>query len=179
MKKIAMFLIGVSMSFMATAQTHVDTTAKPCDRCPKITPAKSADKKFMHGRTIYVYGGVSAMIPPTDYGYSFEAGVWGTTKLTSFALTADIMKSTQNWFGIKAYLTAYQNSNSAYYLYAAPKVDNMLQHGLLEIGFNPCYNINKHMLMSVSLCDQIYNDNNKFDKSIWHPGISVGLLLFR
>jgi len=181
MKKLALFLIGTAMSLLSYGQTmekdyykHVSgDTAKPCVKC------STKSTSFMSGRTIYVYGGVSAMMPPTDYGYSFEAGIWGTTKLTSFAVTADIMKSTQNWFGVKAYLTAYQNSNAAYYLYAAPKVDNALTHGLLEIGFNPCYTMNKHMLMSVTICDQIFNDNNKFDKSIWHPGISVGIVLLK
>ena len=81
------------------------------------------------------------------------------------------------WLGVKVYGTIYQTKSSSYMIYIAPKTN--ITNGLVEIGFNPNYEINKHMLMSVSLSDQIYNDGNKFDKSIWHPGISIGLVIYR
>lgn len=173
MKKITILLAGLAMSVLSMAQDSI-----------------KVKNGIMHGRTIYAYGGGSATMPTTTYGYSLEAGLWGTSKPTSFAVTTDLMKTLPNtsslttWVGVKAYLTVLEYKTSWYYVYAAPKVsiiskDNKMSQGLLEIGFNPCYSINNHMLMSVTLCDQIINVNNKFDKSIWNPGFSVGLLFYK
>jgi hypothetical protein len=196
MKKLAMLLLGVSMSFMSTAQTMeksyynnvsgADTGKLPIKKSHSIT----------NGKTPYIYAGVGASMPTYSYGYSFEAGMWGIESLTSFGLVADIgyggskYSSSSNydsisisnkmthWLGIKWYQTFYQTKTSCYMAYLSPKIsleknENGNYSGLMEIGINPNYTINKHMLMSVSLYNQI------FKLKQFNPGISVGLVIYR
>jgi hypothetical protein len=197
MKKIAMLLLGVSLAYMSPAQTmekdyynHLRGDSSRCEPCKH--------KRFMDGRAIFVSGSLSTFTPgyaPTTYGSSFEAGIWGTTKSFSYSVVGDFMntidkidsnvlKHRTTYLGIKGYYTFYSTSTTSYMVYLAPKLcvqgnPNEKGNGLLEVGLNPNYSINKYMLLSLSLCDQIYNDDNKFDKSIWHPGISIGVVIYR
>ena len=180
MKKVALVLLGLAMSCMTYAQDFV------------MAPVKQG---FMSGRTIYLSGTWDCGLPPTNLGYSVEGGVWGTTKVTSFGIDVDFMKTIPSnkksdtlvqkstWFGPKGYLELFHTSSSQYYIYLSPKVDVKLQHTLLEVGFNPCYEINRHMLATISLSDQIWEDKsikgNNFNQSIWHPGFSIGLLIYK
>jgi hypothetical protein len=199
MKKIAMLLFGMSMAFMSPAQTMEKSYYNYVSGADTIKVPVKKSRNVTNGKTPYIYAGVGASMPPYSYGYSFEAGLWGIESPISFGLTADIGYSGSksnpstskdtilvdrkmtHWIGFKVYGTVYQNKSSCYMVYIAPKTDvtHKLTYNLVEIGINPNYTINKHMLMSISLSDQIYNDGNKFDKSIWHPGIGVGLVIYK
>jgi len=173
MKKVALLLLGLSLSTFTFAQ--VDS----CKKC------ETKHLGIANGKTPYISGSfLSSSVP---FSYSAEAGLWGTTSNTSFGVVADFLRdgtNTTHFLGIKWYQTFYQNKTSCYMVYLAPKANldyskSSPVQSLLEVGINPNYEINKHMLMSVSFCDQIYNDANNFNKSIWHPGISVGVVIFK
>ena len=182
MKKVALVLLGLAMSFMTFAQETM-----------VVTPLKKGG--FMSGRTIYLSGSWDCALPPTNWGYSVEGGIWGKDKVTSFGVDVDFMKTIPTnkkadtlieksiWFGPKGYLTIWQNSHQQYYVYLNPKIDTKLSHTLLEVGINPCYVMNKHMLASISLYDQIWDDHsvsgNNFTQSIWHPSISIGIVIIK
>lgn len=191
MKKLALLLCSFAIGFSVMAQT--DTCCQKQKHHSSITS----------GRTPYIYIGPETSFPIFNkatmqsgwYGYSAEAGLWGTEKSTTFGLVADFLKQNNQdttvtksaWLGVKGYLTVWQNSNSVYMLYASPKT--LIQHGvkafnsnLLELGINPCYTINKHILLSVTFCDQITGSverNNKATLNLWKPGGSIGLVIFK
>jgi hypothetical protein len=186
MKKVALLLTGLALSLVTSAQST--------DTCCHSKKHSS----FTKGRTPYIYVGPETSLPIFDrsnmrsatYGYSAELGLWGTEKLTTFGLVADFVKQHDTisvnkslWLGVKGYLTVWQNTNSVYMIYGAPKMLVSKFAGgpnaLLEVGINPCYTINKHMLFSFTVCDQIMDMNNNFSKSIWNPGISVGLVIYK
>lgn len=195
MKKIAMLLFGMSMTFISPAQTMEKSYYNYVSGADTIKVPVKKSHNITNGKTPYIYAGVGASMPPYSYGYSVETGLWGIESPVSFGITADLVHNANTyhiknndsvivdkymtyWFGFKVYGTIYQNKTSCYMLYVAPKTD--ITHGLIEIGFNPNYTINKHMLMSVSLSDQIFQPiNNKFSDGIWHPGISVGLVIYK
>lgn len=163
MKKILLF-IGLTLSTTIMAQ---DIT----------------NKGLTNGRTIYMYIGNSVSLPPSIYGYSFEMGIWGKTKPTSIAIIGDFMKTLNSdinntSIGLKGYLKISNRKNITY-LYLSPKINLNNKKGLLELGYNPCFEINKHILLSVSIFDQIINVDNKFDKSIYNPGFGIGLLIHK
>lgn len=189
MKKLALILCSLVIGLTSTAQSS-DTC---CQK--KRSPITS-------GRTPYVYIGVGTGLPVFNkanlqtgsYGYSAEMGLWGTEKSTTFGLVGDFMRqdyikhdtvttSKSMWLGVKGYLTVLQNSNSVYMIYGSPKMLATKWSGgpnlLMELGINPCYSVNKHILLSVSLCTQIMDMNNNFRKSIWNPGGSIGLVIFK
>lgn len=170
MKKVLTLLLGLSMS--------VSSIASSKDSCCQ-------QKGLMKGRTIYVSGSYSTCFPPLTYGASVEAGLCGISKNTSFAIVMDFMRTTDSlineksfvskskWIGVKGYLTFYENDNSCYFIYLSPKISlgNSPTKGLLEIGINPNFNINKHILLSPSICDQI------LENSTWNPGGSIGITI--
>lgn len=195
MKKLAMLLLGVSMAFMSPAQTMEKSYYNYVSGADTIKVPVKKSHKITNGKTPYIYAGVGASIPTYSYGYSFEAGFWGIESPISFGLVADIgysggktsssdyndtvlvSRKMTHWIGIKWYQTFYQTKTSCYMFYLSPKIgleknDKGNYPGLLEIGINPNYAINKHMLMSVSVYDQILRD-------IWNPGISVGLVIYK
>lgn len=185
-----MLLLGAAMSIMSYGQTMEKSYYNHVSGADTCSVSVKQHTRFMDGRTIYTYVGGSLSIPPSNvnFGSSFEVGAWGTSKMTSYGATLDIMRHTDNpvkqqiWFGVKGYLTVWQNSNSMYFLYAAPKMSmyENTTYGLVEIGFNPCYAVNKHMLMSVTICDQIFQPtDNKFTNGIKNFGASVGLIIYR
>jgi len=203
MKKIAMLLLGVSLAYMTPAQTmekdyynHLRGDSSRCELCKH--------KRFMDGRAIFVSGSLSTFTPgyaPTSYGSSFEAGIWGTTNPFSFSVVGDFMHGmdslknidstlhihSSKLIGIKGYWTFYSTKTASYMFYLAPKIwiQDPYRNGslLLEVGVNPNYEINKYMLLGLSLSNQIYKDGaavgGSFTQSIWHPGISIGLVIYR
>lgn len=203
-------LLGAAMSIISYGQTmeksyynHV-SGADTCNKCIKRTHTR-----FMDGRALFVSGSLSTFTPgyaPLTYGSSFEAGVWGTTKSTSFSVVGDFMNnidkkdtttsiSTSRLIGLKSYYTFYSTKTSCYMVYLSPKMwyqdevgkgstkTSMKGSMMLEVGLNPNYQINKYMLLSLSLSNQIYKDGEgqggSFTKSIWHPGISIGVVIYR
>jgi len=187
MKKVALLLLSLTIGFTAPAQSKHHSS-------------------FTQGRTPYVYGGPGIGFPVFNkstlqsgcYGWSAEAGFWGIDKPTSYGIVADFLKQDaitasgdtasiatfkSTWVGIKGYLSLWQNSNVCYMIYAAPKILVSKWQGgpnaLLEIGINPCLTVNKHVLLSITLSDQIMNIDNNFSKSIWNLGGSVGLVILR
>jgi hypothetical protein len=186
MKKAALLLLSLTIGFTTTAQ--------------------SKHSSFIQGRSIYLSVGPETSFPIFNkstlqsgcYGWSAEAGFWGITKPTGYSIVVDFLKQDaitasgdiasintfkSTWIGIKGYLTLWQNSNTCYMVYAAPKILVSKWEGrsnaLFEIGINPCFNINKHILVSLSLCDQIMDVDNNFCKSIWNLGGSAGIVILR
>ena len=207
MKKLALILCSLAIGFTTIAQTmekgYYDYVSK--DTCKSCY---NQHKRYMDGRAIFISGSLTTYTPgyiPTNYGTSFEIGVWGTEKKFSYSIVGDFMNNIDTFInkndsssksiiaisrfiGIKGYYTFFSNKNSSYMIYIAPKFCFAGgQNNLLEIGLNPNYSINKYMLLSLSLSNQIYkvdNPGNKpsggnFNESIWHPGISVGRVIYR
>jgi hypothetical protein len=118
MKKLTLLLTGLALSLITTAQLS--------DTCCH----KQNHSSFTKGRTPYIYVGpeLSFPIQTASFGYSAEIGLWGTEKATTLGFVGDYLiedKTNSFWFGIKGYLTLWQNSNSVYMIYISPKIDEM------------------------------------------------------
>lgn len=117
--------------------------------------------------------------PAQDLTYSFEAGIWGTSSPTSFAITFDAGKNISvqpagdfsKWIGLKAYYDMKDLDKISYYTYAAMKMkmDNS-KESIIEFGFNPCYTLSKRWLASITLGNQITSTSQ------WNMFISGGFL---
>jgi hypothetical protein len=64
------------------------------------------------GSTPYIYVGPETNFPlqTVAFGHSFEAGLWGTTKATTFGFVADFLKdgSTLDFWFVKGHLTFWR-----------------------------------------------------------------------
>lgn len=165
MKKTSLLTILLVSSLFARSQD-----------CPEVCK-KSPIKE---GRTWYGSLSIGSSTPPRPtFSYSGEFGLWGTTKPTTIGLTFDACRpegenKISYWAGIKGYLSLFGSDKAVFMVYASPKVNlDLFKPGLLELGINPCFNINKHLLFSFSVCNQI------MQKSEWNFGGSIGFVYLR
>ncbi len=165
MKKLSLLVILLAYSLFACAQD---------------CPADSKRSAIREGRTWYGSLSIGSSTPPHPiFGYGAEFGLWGTTKPTTIGLTFDACrpegeKTMSYWLGCKGYLTLFGTDKAVFMVYGAPKVNmDGFKPGLLELGINPCFNINQHLLFSFSVCNQVMK------KSEWNFGGSIGLVYLR
>jgi hypothetical protein len=101
--------------------------------------------------------------PGAPVSYSFEAGSWGLASNTSYGATFDVVPydgKVDYWLGAKLYYTLHSEPTLSYFLYIAPKTNINRREGLLEFGFNPNYTLSKHLLLGVTLGEQVYAGGN-------------------
>lgn len=165
MKKLSLLVILLVASLLAFSQDYPNIHKKSAIR---------------EGRTWYGSLSIGSSTPPhPTFSYSGEFGLWGTTKPTTLGLTFDACRPEEEkkmsyWVGVKGYLTLFGTDKAVFMVYASPKVSmDGFKPGLLELGINPCFNINKHLLFSFSVCDQVMKHSE------WNFGGSIGLVYLR
>lgn len=170
MKKIKLLLAGIFLTLSVFGQEKILTdSTKQKNQCALIK-----------GRELYLGLSAGSSTPPhPSYDLGGEIGFWGISKPTTIALTFDAVRQDSvnkysHWLGIKPYLTLFGTEKASFMVYLAPKIEmEDFTKVLLEIGINPVFNINKHILFSFSVCDQIMSHSN------WNFGGSLGLVFIK
>jgi hypothetical protein len=172
MKRLKLLFVGSFLTLTAFGQYKV---IAPTDT---IQPKKQC--ALVRGRALYIGLGVGSSTPPhPSYDFGGEIGFWGMSKPTTLALTFDAvrqdsLKKYSHWIGIKPYLTLFGTEQALFMVYIAPKIQTEdLKKVLLEIGINPVFNINKHVLFSFSVCNQVMKHSE------WNFGGSIGLVIIK
>lgn len=136
----------------------------------------SASAQLTEGRRPFAFLGSSAD-PMNNYALSFEAGVWGTAKATSYSITYDRMVSStgtgSNWVGIKPYFTIFDNGEISYMLYTSPKINVESGERMIEFGFNPNYTVSNNLLFGVTLGNQVTPTGQ------WNMFLGVGFVILK
>lgn len=143
----------------------------------------SAQNQLTTGRRPFVYlGSGYANTNTLLSGFSGELGVWGTTKVTSYSVTFDVVNqpsvNTSYWVGIKPYFTAFDNGKISYMLYFQPKfnVNNEglnIKERLIEVGFNPNYTVSNNVLLGLTFGGQIDKTN------AFYPFVGIGFIILK
>ena len=113
------------------------------------------------GHAPFVYLGLG-WTANSELSYSGEAGIWGMAKATSYSATFDAVVNVTDapgqysyWLGVKPYITIFSARNLCVMTHIAPKIQLAKDvNTLIEIGFDPYYNLNDNWLLGFTVGNQ-------------------------